>query len=55
MTGTVSEADDEADADHDAAEEVEAAPGRPDAHLRDLADGSGCTEVWEHLSESREE
>jgi hypothetical protein len=27
---------------------------RPD-HLADLADGSGCAEVWEHLSETREE
>lgn len=26
-----------------------------DAHLRDLEDGSGCTEIWEHLSERREE
>lgn len=22
-------------------------------HLNDLADGSGCTEIWEHLSEGR--
>jgi hypothetical protein len=27
---------------------------RPDAHLRDLADGCGCAEVWEHLSEARD-
>lgn len=26
---------------------------RPDAHLRDLADGCGCAEVWEYLSEAR--
>ena len=23
-------------------------------HLADLADGCGCAEVWEHLSEHRE-
>lgn len=23
-------------------------------HLDDLADGAGCTEIWEHLSESRD-
>lgn len=22
-------------------------------HLQDLADGAGCTEIWEHLSEGR--
>lgn len=25
-----------------------------DTHLVDVADGCGCTEVWEHLSEQRE-
>ena len=24
-------------------------------HLEDLPDGSGCTEIWEHLSERRAE
>jgi hypothetical protein len=24
------------------------------AHLADIEDGCGCTEVWEHMSESRE-
>jgi hypothetical protein len=24
-------------------------------HLSDLADGSGCTEIWEHLSEQRDD
>lgn len=24
-------------------------------HLDDLADGAGCTEIWEHLSEERED
>jgi len=23
-------------------------------HLDDVEDGAGCTEIWEHLSESRE-
>jgi hypothetical protein len=23
-------------------------------HLDDIEDGSGCTEIWEHLSEQRE-
>ncbi|WP_440006438.1 hypothetical protein [Halomicrococcus sp. SG-WS-1] len=22
-------------------------------HLQDVADGGGCTEIWEHLSENR--
>jgi len=26
-----------------------------DDHLSDLPDGSGCTEIWDHLSEEREE
>lgn len=25
------------------------------SHLSDLADGSGCTEIWEYLSEQRED
>jgi hypothetical protein len=24
------------------------------AHLREVEDGCGCTEIWEHLSETRE-
>ena len=24
------------------------------SHLDDVADGSGCTEIWEHLSEHRD-
>ncbi|WP_191965415.1 MULTISPECIES: hypothetical protein [Haloferax] len=27
----------------------------PTAHLDDLEDGAGCTEIWSHLSESRDE
>jgi len=26
-----------------------------DAHLADVPDGAGCTEIWEQLSEGREE
>lgn len=28
---------------------------RDDAHLRDVEPGAGCTEIWEHLSEDRDE
>ncbi|WP_257301097.1 hypothetical protein [Haloarchaeobius sp. FL176] len=48
MTGRSVETDDD-DADDEADE------GRPDAHLRDLDPGAGCTEIWEHLSEERDE
>lgn len=27
---------------------------RVDAHLRDVEDGCGCTEIWEHTSDDRE-
>lgn len=26
-----------------------------DEHLEDVADGCGCTEMWEHMSEHRDE
>ena len=26
-----------------------------DAHLADVPDGAGCTEIWERLSEDRDE
>ena len=26
-----------------------------DAHLEDIEDGAGCTEIWERLSETRRE
>lgn len=29
-------------------------PARDDAHLQDVEDGAGCTEIWETLSEQRE-
>jgi hypothetical protein len=25
------------------------------AHLADVEDGCGCTEIWEHMSESRDD
>ncbi len=28
---------------------------RDDEHLRDVPVGAGCTEIWEHLSDHREE
>jgi len=28
---------------------------RDDAHLQDVDPGAGCTEIWEHLSETRDE
>ncbi|MFA1609957.1 hypothetical protein [Halobellus rubicundus] len=41
---------DETDADET---DAEAEPEH--SHLDDLSDGAGCTEIWEHLSEGREE
>jgi len=45
-------ADANADADGENAED---ASDRDDAHLQDVEPGAGCTEIWEHLSETREE
>jgi len=28
---------------------------RDDEHLQDVEDGCGCTEVWEHMSDQRED
>ncbi|MFC7131368.1 hypothetical protein [Haloferax chudinovii] len=54
MTG---EAELEPDRDRDAEADpsAEAEGEDPAAHLKDLEDGAGCTEIWSHLSESREE
>ena len=41
-------------ADPRTAEADDAVDARAGDHLSDLADGSGCTEIWEHLSERRE-
>ena len=35
--------------------EDEAAEEPATDHLDDIEDGCGCTEIWEHLSENREE
>ncbi|WP_280587545.1 hypothetical protein [Halorubrum sp. Boch-26] len=46
----------EADTDPDASEptDTESTPERDGtSHLDDVEDGAGCTEIWEHLSESR--
>ncbi len=37
----------------DESEDSDADRGR--SHLSDVADGAGCTEIWEHLSERRED
>ncbi|MFD1644067.1 hypothetical protein [Haloarchaeobius litoreus] len=47
MTGRSVETDDEADDERN--------DDRHDAHLRDVEPGAGCTEIWEHLSEERDE
>ena len=28
---------------------------RDDAHLDDIEEGAGCTEIWEHLAKQRDE
>jgi len=38
--------------DEDVDEEADEAV---DDHLADVEEGAGCTEIWEHLSEQREE
>lgn len=35
--------------------EEEAEEEQVDEHLEDVEDGCGCAEVWEHLSDQREE
>jgi len=35
--------------------ELEDENERNDAHLDDVEVGAGCTEIWEHLAEKREE
>lgn len=49
---TESSADSCTAADGDEADED---PGDARDHLRDVPVGSGCTEIWEHLAERREE
>ncbi|AEH38003.1 MULTISPECIES: hypothetical protein [Halopiger] len=33
----------------------ETEPDRDDSHLDDIEEGAGCTEIWEHLAEKRDE
>ncbi|WP_411967434.1 hypothetical protein [Haloferax sp. YSSS75] len=51
--------DAELDVRHDSESKTETdadeSPADVTAHLDDLEDGAGCTEIWSHLSESREE
>ncbi|WP_276299670.1 hypothetical protein [Halorussus lipolyticus] len=48
-------ADEELTERSDSDESPEDAPADDDrSHLDGLEDGSGCTEIWEHLSERRE-
>ncbi|CQR48973.1 MULTISPECIES: hypothetical protein [Haloferax] len=54
MTGEA-ELEPERDRDAEADPSAEAEDEDPAAHLKDLEDGAGCTEIWSHLSESREE
>lgn len=35
--------------------DIEQDDDRDDAHLEDLEEGAGCTEIWEHLAEERDE
>jgi len=35
--------------------EDDQAPSSQDEHLDGIEDGCGCTEVWEHLSEQRDD
>ena len=48
------EQDHEDDPADDAHPQQDARP-QQDAHLTDVEDGCGCTEVWEHLSEHRDD
>jgi len=36
-------------------ESEESDADRERSHLSDVEDGAGCTEIWEHLSERRED
>ena len=46
--------------EHDESDRAETEPtagedGDDTEHLDDLPEGAGCTEIWEHLSENRDE
>ncbi|SFR45691.1 MULTISPECIES: hypothetical protein [Halorubrum] len=51
-------ADDETGGDSDGSgrdDEADGDAGGGSSHLDDVEDGAGCTEIWERLSERREE
>ena len=53
---TATDTEDATDDVEDATEDVDdERDERDDAHLRDVEPGAGCTEIWEHLSENRDE
>ncbi|MBX0294019.1 hypothetical protein [Haloarcula nitratireducens] len=35
-------------------DDIDDAADDPEGHLDGVEDGCGCTEIWEHLSEQRE-
>jgi hypothetical protein len=39
----------------DPSQEAEAEAEQAREHLKDVDDGCGCAEIWEHLSENRDE
>ncbi|WP_181685796.1 hypothetical protein [Halorhabdus salina] len=43
------------DSQMDTTTDEETDDAQPDDHLDDIDDGCGCAEVWEHLSEQRED
>ncbi|WP_435160157.1 hypothetical protein [Halorubrum sp. SY-15] len=47
---TDTEATDQAATDPDAGDDED-----DTGHLDDLPDGAGCTEIWEHISDNRDE
>ena len=52
MTDPESTTDDRHVQDQETDNEIEPAL---DGHLEDVEDGAGCTEIWEHLAELRDE
>lgn len=54
MTRTRVETDGDAD-DESAADTANETADDDYDHLKSLDDGAGCTEIWEHLSENRDD
>jgi hypothetical protein len=57
---TDTEATDQAATDQAVADQAATDPDAGDdeddtGHLDDLPDGAGCTEIWEHISDNRDE